>query len=398
MTNEIVGRGDGRPGQQFLLAHRDVLSGTLDVAMQEDIDATTPLVNWREVRDLDEVGPFESAYECDPEAGAIQFGDGGSIASGGMGRGGRIPPLVPRTGDIVARRYRFGGGLAGEVPVGAIVALDTPANGVASVVNIVAATGGRDTETLEQAKRRARKELSTRSRAVTESDFDWIARQTPDVRVARAQIVPLRRPLAAVASAPPVPTTVRCSPPLQTGPMGLDRLPAPGAVTVIVVPDQQGPEPTPVPSFLRAVCRQLDRHRLVTTEIHVVPPQYCRICNVYAQVRSKPGYTRSMLQSLVENTLSTYLHVLTGGEDGNGFPFGAQLHIADLIARVFRTEGIERVELLSAEFTRTKSNGAPRQGKLVICPASSGETDRVPLEPEENVSFDAATLTLATIA
>ena len=68
----------------------------------------------------------------------------------------------------------------------------------------------------------------------------------------------------------------------------------------MVVPDEPRPEPTPVPSFLRAVCRQLDAHRLVTTEVHVVPPQYCRVCNVFVRVRSKPGYTRSMLQALVE--------------------------------------------------------------------------------------------------
>ena len=59
---------------------------------------------------------------------------------------------------------------------------------------------------------------------------------------------------------------------------------------------------------------------------------------------------------------------------------------------------MERVELLTAEFTRTKSNGVPRQGKLVLCPAAPGESDRVALGPEENVSFDATTLTLATIA
>lgn len=397
VTNEIVGRGDGRPGQRYLLANRNVLPGTLDVAIQEDTAATTPLVNWREVRDLDEVGPFESAYECDPEAGVIQFGDGGSIASRGIGRGGRIAPLVPKTGDIVARRYRHGGGLAGEVPVGEITALDTPANGVGGVVNFVAATGGRDAETLEQAKRRARKELSTRSRAVTASDFEWIALQTKEVRVARAHIVPLRRPLFPGAGAPAVPAPPRCGPALPAGPNGLAPLVAPGAVTVVVVPDEVGPEPMPVPSFLRAVCRQLDAHRLVTTEVHVVPPQYCRICKVYVRVRAKPGYTRAMLQDLVETTLATYLHVLTGGEDGKGFPFGAQLHVADLIARAFRTEGVERVELLSAEFTRTKSNGVPREGKLLLCPSAPGEVDRVALAPEENVSFDPATLTLATV-
>jgi hypothetical protein len=397
VTNEIVGRGDGRPGQRYLLTHRNVLPGTLDLAIQEDPVATTPLVNWHEIRNLDEVGPFESGFECDPEAGAIQFGDGGNIASGGNGRGGRIPPLVPKTGDIVARRYRHGGGLAGEVKVGAITALDTPANGVAGVVNFVAATGGRDAETLEQAKRRARKELSTRTRAVTASDFEWIALQTPEVRVARADIVPLRRPLFPGTASPAVPAAPRCGPALPAGPNGLAPFVAPGAVTVVVVPDEPGPEPMPVPSFLRAVCRQLDAHRLVTTEVHVVPPQYCRICKVYVRVRSKPGYTRAMLQDLVGATLSTYLHVLTGGEDGKGFPFGAQLHVADLIARVFRTEGVERVEMLTAEFTRTKSNGVPREGKLLLCPSAADEADRVDLAPEENVSFDVTTLTLATV-
>ena len=52
----------------------------------------------------------------------------------------------------------------------------------------------------------------------------------------------------------------------------------------------------------------------------------------------------------------------------------------------------------AAEFTRTKSNGAPREGKLVLCPSAPGELDRVALSAEENVSFDAASLTVATIA
>jgi hypothetical protein len=384
VTNEILGRGDGRPGQRYLLANANVLPGTLDLAVQEDVDPVTPLVNWSETRSLDTAQPFDSVYELDPEAGAD-------------GRGGRIPPLVPNTGDIIARRYRFGGGEKGEVPVAAVTVLDTPAPGVAEVVNVVAARGGREAETLEQAKRRARKELSTRSRAVTASDFEWIALQTPTVRVARAQIVALRRPLPRAAGAPAPPAAPRCGPALPQGPNGLDRIQAPGAVTVVVVPDEPGPEPTPTPSFLREVCRQLDGHRLVTTEVHVVPPQFCRLCTVFVRVRGKAGYTRSRLQDLVEATLGTYLHVLTGGEDGQGFPFGAQLHVADLIARVLRTEGVERVEFLSADFTRTKSNGVPREGRLVSCPSAAGDVDRVALSPEESVSIDVTTVNLATV-
>jgi hypothetical protein len=400
VSNEIVGRGDGRPGQRYLLANRNVLGGTLDLAIQEDTEPATPLVNWRPVDSLDTAGPFDSVYELDPEAGTVQFGEGGDPEHGTSGRGGRIPPLVPKSGDIVARRYRFGGGKAGEVPVAAITSLDTPSNGIAGVVNVVAATGGRDAETLAQAKRRARKELSTRSRAVTASDFEWIALQTPEVRVARAHVIALRRPLPGNAAAPVPPAPPRCAPALPAGPNGLDRRLAPGAVTVVVVPDLPGPEPTPTPSFLRAVCRQLDAHRLVTTEVHVVPPQFCRICNVFVRVQAQVGYTRSRLQGLVEQMLGMYLHVLTGGDEGTGFPFGAQLHIADLIARVFRTEGVERVEFLSADFTRTKSNGAPREGRLVLCPgaAAAGEVDHVDLSPEENVSVEATTINLATVS
>lgn len=396
VKNELLGRGDGRPGQQLTLANGNVLDGSLVLAIQEDSDETTPLVSWSETESLDAARPFDSVYELDPEAGVVSFGDGQDPAKA-PGRGGRIPPLVPTTGEIVALTYRWGGAVSGEVPVASIATLDTAAPGIAGVVNFVAATGGRDAETLDEAKLRAKKELSTRTRAVTADDFEWIALQTPAVRVARAHIVPLRRPLPAGSPTPMPPSPQRCGPALPGGPNGLAPGVAPGAVTVVVVPDEPGPEPLPTPSFLRAVCRQLDRYRLVTTEVHVVPPQYCRICKVLIQVQAEPGYTRSRLQELVEATLGTYLHVLKGGEDGKGFPFGAQLHVADLIARVFRTEGVARVEQLSAEFTRTKSNGFPRQGQLVLCPTSPTQMDKVLLAPEENVSIDVTTINLATV-
>src|ERR1039458_3225819 len=72
-------------------------------------------------------------------------------------------------------------------------------------------------------------------------------------------------------------TTVSdCGPPLPDPPAGLDdNFEAPGVVSVVVVPDGPQPPPAvrpslvelvPTPSFLRAVCVQLDQHRLVTTD------------------------------------------------------------------------------------------------------------------------------------
>jgi hypothetical protein len=189
-----------------------------------------------------------------------------------------------------------------------------------------------------------------------------------------------------------------CGPPLPTGPAGLDdTFTAPGVVSVVVVPDSPGFEPAPTPSFLRAVCRHLDLHRLVTTEVYVVPPQYFRLCNVFVKVKGRPGYTRARLQELVLETLATYLDVLRGGDDGTGAPFGGQVHVADLIARVLRTEGVERVQDFSANFVRTRSNASPRQGRLLLCPTVAQDFDHVDLAPEESTSIDTSSLTLSLV-
>ena len=429
----VVGVADGRPGQTFKLPHTNIIAGSLTVAVQEDPAAGANLVTWDPVDSLDGAGPFDRAYVVDAEAGTLTFGDG---------KRGRIPPLVPRGGNVIALRYQHGGGKAGEVAAGAITVMESARPGLAAVVNFVAAAGGADAETLDAAKLRARKDLSTRSRAVTASDFEWIAKQTPDVRIARAVIVPLRRPLpgskptdpedpicgglpprppAIAGCQPPIapppfdpvpppgapcaipgspPTTLvlpRCGPPLPPGNSGLALDNVPGVVTIIVVEDVTGNEPSARPSTLRKVCEHVDRHRLVTTEVHVAPPQYLRLCNFMVQVHAQPGYTRARVQELVEARLGTYLHALTGGDDGTGFPFGSQLHAADLVAQVLRTEGVARVVDLSAEFSRTKSNVAPREGRIVLCPQAAGEVERIELAPEETVSIYLDTFTLSTV-
>ncbi|MEZ4235276.1 MAG: hypothetical protein R3F59_03785 [Myxococcota bacterium] len=423
VDNRVLGTSDGRPGQTLRLPHDNVLPGTLSLAVQESAAPDALLTTWTEVDSLDAAGPFDRVYALDAEAGVVTFGDG---------ERGMIPPLVPRAGAVVALRYRHGGGLAGECAAGAIDQTAVQATGLQGVVNVVPARGGGDAEDLLHAELRARKELSTRHRAVTAEDFAWIASQTPTVRVGRAIVVPLRRPLCAACPEPPAPpgppplppsSCVTCLPAVDAryallpgtgvgtsacGPAlpavaGLDlTFEAPGVVSVVVVPDAgadplpPGTELLPTPSMLRAVCGWLDQHRLVTTEVHVVPPQYCRLCDVYVRVRPRPGYSRVRLQELVLDSLATWLDVLVGGPDGQGAAFGGQLHVADLIARVFRTEGVDGVEELTASFARTRSQASPRTGRLVRCPAQAGEVDRIALAPDETTSLDATTFTLAT--
>jgi hypothetical protein len=440
VINEVLGTADGRPAQTYRMAHTNVLKGTLSLGMAESADANAVLTTWTEVESLDPAGPFDRVFELDAEAGVVTFGDG---------ERGAIPPLVPQAGAIVALLYHYGGGLSGECGPATINQIAVQATGLVGVVNVVAARGGADAETLDHAELRARKELSSRCRAVTRSDFEWITLQTPTVRVGRAIVVPRRRPLPTAptqadgaasawqACCPPVrtpaaiPSPDGCLPCLPTvdpsairfapapgsatmvgasncGPelpvvAGLDDdFEAPGVVTVVAVPDRAavalplGSEILPTPSFLRIVCLWLDAHRLVTTEVYAVPPQYCRLCDVYVRVVAKPGYSRLALQELVASSLAAWVDVLSGGPDGTGAPFGGQVHVADLIARVFRTEGVDGVEEFTSSFARTKSNASPRQGRLVRCPTVAGEYDSLQLGAEETTSLELTTFTLET--
>ena len=371
------------------MANGNIQPGTLSLAVQEaPANSNSPLVPWTAVASLDAYGPFDSVYVLDAEVGSVTFGDGIN---------GRIPPLVPQGGNIVALSYVWGGGAAGNVAVGAVTVLNSPAPGIASAVNYVEATGGSDAETQDQATTRAGKTLSTGSRAVSTDDFAWMAMQTPGVQVARAQVVPLRKPVDQTSPVQAV-TATGLAAQVPAGPAGLADNDTPGAVSVIVVPQQSGPEPTPSAAFLNTVSQYLDPQRLITTEVYVVPPQYLRLYNMRVSVAGRPGYTRAQLQSSVSAQLAGYLHVLTGG-DGSGFPFGGELHVAALIAQIYRADGVARVDTVTADFVRTRSTANPRQGSLALAPAAASTTqyNSLSLAPEESVSFEAASFVLSTV-
>lgn len=320
VTSEFVGTGTGLSDQAAQLDSKNVLIDSLELAVEDPGDGL--LHRWTRVDDFDLAGPDDRVYVLDPEAGLIYFGDGirGAYPARGM--------------RVVALRYRHGGGKAAELPAGQVNLADSVPSAVQDVVNFVAARGGKDAETLEEAKRRAPRELRVRGRAVTAYDFEHFATSTPGVRVARAIVVPLHRPYQAQGA---------------TGVPGLDtQRVAPGVVSVVVVPDEPGPYPTPTEGMLRTVCRYLDKFRLVTTEVYVVPPQYVRLFQIEVVVGAKPGVTRTQLRESIATHLETYFHVLRGGRDGTGFPFGSTIHHADLVAQVFRVEGVDFVESLVA--------------------------------------------------
>lgn len=306
VKDEVLGGSTGRPNQTFRVDNVPVLAGSLVL----EVDQGSGVETWTQVEDFLASGPRDLHYVLNRTTGEIRFGDG---------RRGAIPIAnVNNPGaNVVARRYRYGGGMKGNVPAGALHALRSSVPGIDEngVVNPVASYGGREEETLDQAKQRAPAAIRARCRAVTSDDFEFFATQAANIT--RAKALPLRHP-------------------------DFPGVAVPGVVTVVVVPDSADPEPRPSEGTLRTVCAYLDQRRLLTTEVYVAPPTYQEV-SVRADVVADDGADLAVVQREVDQTLLTYFHPLRGGEDGLGWPFGGTISFSRTFQRVFSVAGVSSV-------------------------------------------------------
>jgi predicted phage baseplate assembly protein len=309
VRDEVLGGSNGRRDQVFRLASAPVLRDTLRLEIDE---GSGPEI-WTRVDDFFGSGPADLHYMLNRTTGEIRFGDG---------RNGNIPVANPANpeGNIVAREYRFGGGKQGNVAAGAIKTLTTSIEGIDDngIANLLPADSGRDEETLDEAKKRAPHALRSRSRAVTAEDFELLAMEASSIK--RAKALPLYHP-------------------------DFPGVKVPGVVTIIVVPDGDGPSPTPSEGTLRSVCAYLDQRRLLTTELYVVKPTYQRV-QIRAEIIVNDDADLAEVQENLEQSLLDYFHPLKGGEDGLGWPFGGTIYFSRVNQRCFTIPGVQSVATL----------------------------------------------------
>lgn len=309
--DEVLGGSDGSRNQVFQLANKPVVGGSLRLEIQQSDTGYEP---WTEVPDFFGAGPADEDYVLNRTTGRILCGDGVN---------GAIPVAYVNNpdGNVVAREYRVGGGMRGNVGAGLITTMLSPIPGVddGAVGNLQAAFGGRDEETLDDAKKRAPQSIKSRNRAVTAEDFEFLATRAGNVR--RAKALPLYDPR--------FPGT-----------------PVPGVVSVIVVPDSQAPNPMPSDGTLRAVCACLDARRLLTTELYVLRPQY-QLIEITGLVIADDTADLATVSQAIDAALVQYFHPLTGGEDGLGWPFGGTIYYSRVYQHVFAVDGVASITTLT---------------------------------------------------
>lgn len=319
VDSEVLGRATGLDDQVFRLANQPVLDGTLKLTVDEgDGD-----IEWTEVEDFFSSMPDDCHYVLDRTTAEVRFGRGAAL---------RVPIANPNNpANVTAQHYRFGGGKLGNVGAGKLTDLRASIQGIDSdgISNLVAATGGGDEETLDEAQNRAQETLKSHERAVTAEDFELQARSAGGV--ARAKALPLFNPQF---------------PGVQV----------PGVVSVIVVPDTVAsdvltdPAPMPTEATLRTVCAVLDQRRLATTELYALAPTYTELV-VTATITAKSDADLASIKQRAILELKRFFHPLIGGDDvtdevdGSGWPFGGDVFYSAVVQRLMFA-GVRRVNNL----------------------------------------------------
>lgn len=322
-------RGSGGPDQRVVIPDAPLVAESVRVFSLED----GTWRSWTARRDFDASTRADAHVVAEPTSGEVRFGDGdhgravpaaatvlvmadltrgaaGNLARGAVDEISGSPHNLALVGDVDALRMR-----------------------IADIGNIVPATGGGDAETLAAATARAREGREQATRAVTLDDYGVLARQTPGVRLARAE--------------------ARAN--LHPG-FGCQR--APGVVTVLILPFLPADRPVPSRGLRRAVAAYLDRRRVIGTRIEVTGPQYVGV-TVRASVEALPGTRAGDLAVAVRAALDRFLHPLVGGPDGGGWPFGRDVYRSEVLTVIDEVPGVAHVvalELVAADGTVSCAN------------------------------------------
>lgn len=273
---------------------------------------------WELTSDLAFHGPKDRVFVVDRQRGELRFGDGLT---------GRLPVLANNNGAQLKVQYFVGGGSAGNLGASRKWRTDVK---FGQPINVVPTEGGTEAETMAAARERVASALKERTRAVTREDYEEITLTTPGIAIKRAH--------AAVGFHPAYPCT-----------------PLPGAVTVFLVPDVSRPDvlsedseesdgtlvesafvaaPVPDPGALAAIRAQLNKRRLVASEVFILAPRYRPIA-ITVSVETNAA-DRVKLSEKIKLGLRRFLDPLIGGDTGEGWPFGEPLRPSALLREAQR--------------------------------------------------------------
>lgn len=149
-------------------------------------------------------------------------------------------------------------------------------------------------------------ELSIPSKAVTLQDYEYLAKETPDVDLAKVKAEAYREE---------------------------------NKVSVLIVPSPSSKKNNPK----EKVRDFLNDKKLLTTRLEVVDDVSYVPVNVTLRLQTRFA-DPDLLRSEIETLLETFLHPLYGGVEGKGWGFGEDVHVSHIYLLLKQLKEIEKIE------------------------------------------------------
>jgi hypothetical protein len=288
----------------------EIQMGDLRLRRDRAKRVTEVWVRWRSQPNLLFSAANSRDYIVDRARGRLIFGDG---------EHGKTPPPGAA---VLARQYRAGGGLMGNIRARKLAQVLGPIGGLEEAFNPVPASGGADGETPESLLERGSQTLRRRGRALSLRDFETMACES-SASVAFARALPC------------------CDPAGRT---------VPGWVTVVIFP--QSGDARPWPSFgLREQVRTFIGKQAAAAlaggaQISVTGPNY-RPVDVEATIAPIDFSEAGAVEQSTRHALETFLHPLRGGPSGRGWEPGRDVYLSDVSAVLEKVAGVDFVKELA---------------------------------------------------
>ncbi len=323
VVDELVGVSEGVPGQRFTLLRRPVVAAERPI--QLEVAGEHGWEPWQQVQGFGESGEDDQHWRLNANDGTIVFGPAVRLADGSIKQYGAVPPAGAH---VRVRRYRTGGGRAGNVAAHEIVTLKSALPFIGRVDNRRPAAGGVDGETLDAAK--------TRGPAGPRHPQPRGHRSRLRAAGPRGDTAgrPGALPARSTTTAAPAPTPTRAA-----------------GVRVLVVPavsaDDDGRftfDQLVPPELMMATVRDyLDERRMVGARVVVTPPRYLGVTAVI-RVRPRLRADPDELRADVLRALYRYFDPLQGGPEGDGWAFGRPVLLGEVFGVAQRIEGVDLIE------------------------------------------------------
>ncbi len=297
--------GTGISGQSCRIPVQPMLPDQfrLQVGWKSDFHDQMLWYDWERVLDFDESDAESFHYVIDESEGLIRFSDG-------------INGVVPPSSEIPNIRiigYRIGIGEAGNVKEGTIKEIDVPHE--LHVNNLYPAYGGAEPETLKEAIQRTKLKILEPQCGVTAQDLEHLVLSIPGLRIARVKAIPGYK------------TSIQNYPSER----------AMGHTSIVIVPISKQALPKPSRGMMETIRIHLEPYRLLTTSLHIIPPEYVKV-TVRAVVVIDPRYEGR--EHDVRHALNQWLKPFGDGSSTSGWEFGRPIYKGDVYDVIHRVSGI----------------------------------------------------------